>query len=212
MNVLELFAGSCTFSRMAKLLGFDTFASDIKPFNGVDYVTDILNFDLSKMPFYPDIIWASPPCTAFSVASMGYHWKGGNKGYIPATEAASQGIRLVKATLEIIYSLKPTFFFIENPRGLLRKFINDIPRTTVMYCQYGDNRMKPTDIWSNNLWSIWNTHGFLGKTCYNNNKKCHHIPAPRGSRTGTQGLSNAYERSKIPEKLCVEILQSCLNG
>ena len=25
----------------------------------------------------PDFIWASPPCTAFSVASMGHHWLSG---------------------------------------------------------------------------------------------------------------------------------------
>jgi hypothetical protein len=36
-----------------------------------------------------------------------------------------------------------------------------------------------------------------------------HVAAPRGSRTGTQGRSNAYERSKIPDELCQEILKSC---
>ena len=44
--------------------------------------------------------------------------------------------------------------------------------------------------------------------CYNGNTKCHHEEAPRGSQTGTQGLKNNYERSKIPEQLCYDILTS----
>ena len=42
MNVLELFAGSCTFSNEAKKLGYNTFTSDYKQFNNIDYVVDIL--------------------------------------------------------------------------------------------------------------------------------------------------------------------------
>ena len=50
--------------------------------------------------------------------------------------------------------------------------------------------------------------GFIPKTCFNNNIKCHHEPSPRGSKAGTQGLKNNYERSKIPPQLCKEIIQS----
>ena len=57
----------------------------------------------------------------------------------------------MKKVLKIIEQRKPTWFFIENPRGLLRKmpFMRDLMRHTVTYCQYGDTRMKPTDIWTN---------------------------------------------------------------
>ena len=61
--------------------------------------------------------------------------------------------------------------------------------------------MKPTDIWTNN--NKWKP-----KPMCKNGDSCH-ISAPRGSRTGTQGLLNAYERSKIPENLCLEILNNC---
>ena len=44
--------------------------------------------------------------------------------------------------------------------------------------------------------------------CFNGNINCHHEPAPRGSRTGTQGRKNNYERSKIPKELIYEILKS----
>ena len=46
--------------------------------------------------------------------------------------------------------------------------------------------------------------------CHNGNKNCHHEVAPRGSRTGTQGLKGNYERSVVPYELCKEILQGTL--
>ena len=72
--------------------------------------------------------------------------------------------------------------------------------------------MKPTDIFTNHLAGLFNVSGWKPKPmCWNGNKKCHHEAAPRGSKTGTQGLKNDYERSKIPVELCKEILNSCLN-
>jgi hypothetical protein len=60
---------------------------------------------------------------------------------------------------------------------------------------------------------LFNSNGWKPRNeCFNGNVKCHHEAAPRGSRTGTQGLTDNYERSKIPNELCIEILKSCLNG
>ena len=36
--------------------------------------------------------------------------------------------------------------------------------------------------------------------------------APRGARTGTQGLKNHVERSRIPDGLCNYIVQICEDG
>lgn len=204
MNVLELFAGSRSIGKVADELGMNVFSSDINDFGGINYVVDILKFDTSKVPFKPDIIWASPPCTGFSVASIGHHWGGGKGAYVPKTETAKLGIELVKKTIELIEFYKPKYWFIENPRGVLRKMeiVKNLKRNTVTYCQYGDERMKPTDIWTNS--NEWTPR----KMCKNGDK-CH-VSAPRGSKTGTQGRSNAYERSKIPQELCEEILKSCL--
>jgi site-specific DNA-cytosine methylase len=205
MKILELFAGSRSIGKEAEKLNFNVFSSDINNFDRIDYVVNILEFDYTKVPFNPDVIWASPPCTGFSVAALGHHWTGGKNAYIPKTDTAKLGIELAKKTIEIINYYNPKYFFIENPRGLLRKmdFMNNFVRHTVTYCQYGDNRMKPTDIWTNS--NIWTPR----KPCKNGDS-CH-ISAPRGSRTGTQGLKGAYERSKIPELLCKEILKSCIN-
>lgn len=203
MKVLELFAGSRSIGKVADRLAFDVYSSDIEQFGGIDYVTDILEFDVTKIPFKPDIIWASCPCTAFSVAAIGKNWTKVGYVYIPKNPKAEFGLKLVQKTLEIIEHFNPTYFFIENPRGMLRKMpiMTDLPRYGVTYCQYGDTRMKPTDIWTNS--TKWTPRPMCknGDTC--------HVAAPRGSRTGTQGLKGAYERSKIPEELCYEILKSC---
>ena len=160
-----------------------------------------MDFDVSKVPFKPDIIWASPPCTGFSVAVIGRNW---NHDKTPKTDSARLGILLVEKTIEIINHYNPTYWFIENPRGMLRKMpiMENLKMNSVTYCQYGDERMKPTDIWTNS--NDWNPK----KMCKNGDP-CH-VSAPRGSSTGTQGLKNAYERSKIPSELCFEILKSCL--
>ena len=200
MKVLELFAGSRSFSKVAEEMDMETFTSDFNSFDKIDYVVDILNFNINLLPFKPDIIWASPPCTTFSIASCSTHWTIDKK---PKTEKCIKGIKIIKKTLDIINILKPKYWFIENPRGLLRKmeFMQNLGiRHTVTYCQYGDNRMKPTDIWTNN--KNWKPR----KMC-KNGMPCHES-APRGSRTGTQGLKGNYERSIVPYELCKEILES----
>ena len=204
MKVLELFAGSRSVGKIAEQLGMEVFSSDLIEFDGIHYPISILDFDVTKVPFQPDVIWASPPCTGFSVAAIGHHWSGGKGAYIPKTETAKLGIELVRKTLEIINHFQPTYWFMENPRGVLRKLdvVKGLKKNSVTYCQYGDERMKPTDIWTNS--DLWTP-----KPMCKNGDPCH-VAAPRGSRTGTQGRANAYERSKIPADLCLEILKSCI--
>lgn len=207
MKVLELFAGSRSIGKAAESLGYDVFSSDVNDFDKIDYVVDILNFDIKKVPFHPDIIWASPPCTTYSIAAISHH-RPKNK---PLSNFAIKSDLIVKKTLQIIKELNPNKWYIENPRGLLRKqnFMIGLPKTTVWYCTYGYNRAKPTDIWSNNIRSLLNINGWQPRPeCFNGNKNCHHEAAPRGSRTGTQGVKGNYNRSKIPNQLCLEILKS----
>jgi len=198
MKVLELFSGTESFSKVARELGHETFTIDNSPDFNPDLCKDILHLTKGDIPFQPDIIWASPPCTFFSVASIGKHW---NKDNTPKTEQAILGMQIVKKTLWLIKELKPKYVIIENPRGKLRK-LDLIPyeRTTACYCKYGDTRMKPTD--------LWNNFGFKGKMC-KNGSPCH-ISAPRGSKTGTQGLKGNKERSVVPRELCLEILNKII--
>lgn len=144
----------------------------------------------------PHFIWASPPCTSFSVASIGRHW---DKNKQPKTQQAELGLTLVAKTIELIEQLKPSIgYLIENPRGMLRKqAIMTMPRHTVTYCQYGDNRMKPTDLFGH-------LPGWQPKQACKAGDSCHEA-APRGSRTGTQGIKGSKLRSMIPYELSESI-------
>ena len=216
MNVLELFAGSRSIGKAAESLGHNVFSSDLNPFEAIDYAVDILDFDTKQIPFNVDIIWASPPCTSYSIAALSHHRPIGGE----MSDFAKKSDLMVQRTLSIIRELKPMAWYIENPRGMLRKqsFMINLPRTTVWYCKYGDTRAKPTDIWTNNLRSLLNPDGWQPRPeCFNGNTKCHHDKQPRGYAAkvaagaigkGTQGLKNNYERSKIPNKLCLEILNN----
>ena len=212
MNVVDLFAGSMSFTKVAKELGHNTFCTDIKQLknNGIDYVVDIMNFDVSKIPFKNiDVLWASPPCTTFSILAVWKHRRLDS----PLSEDAILGDKMVKKTIELIKILKPKFWFIENPRGLLRKqkYMQGIDRRTVWLCKYGHNVAKPTDIWSNSFHSLFNPDGWVTRPkCFNGNNKCHHEKAPRGStKSGIQGMSSWKTRSVMPPALAKDILNHC---
>lgn len=202
MKTIELFAGTKSFSKVANSFGFETFTTDYEEIDGQDLISDIRTLNKKDFPYTPDILWASPPCEGFSVASIGRNWSGGIRGYIPKSESAKRSIELAKEAIRMVQELNPKWWFIENPRGLLRKmpFMQDFHRVTVTYCQYGDTRMKPTDIWTNATW--WKP-----KPMCKNGDKCH-ISAPRGSKTGTQGIKGYKDRSRIPPALFEEIFSN----
>lgn len=220
MNILELFSGSRSIGKVAQARGHNVFSIDNQDFPDTDWVGDIREFDVNQLPFIPDVIWASPPCTGFSVARIGRNWVQGEP-FTPKTETAKLGIELLHITLIIIrhYSkLNPNLrWFIENPRGKMRKCPDlqpghDLLRHTVSYCKYGDTRMKPTDIWTN--YDGWLPKEMCRPFKYDDkgnviDKHCHHDASPRGSQDGgTQKLKGNYERSKIPQQLCEEIIDS----
>lgn len=86
-------------------------------------------------------------------------------------------------------------------------FVKELPRYTVTYCQYTTDlpleqrRMKPTDIWTNHPDPKFKPPCKNGDPC--------HVSAPRGARTGTQGIKGAIDRSRIPKQLCEHIVDIC---
>ena len=170
--------------------------TDLHTVGDFSFLCHTMNFSIY------DIIWASIPCNTYSVASCSKHRA--QRDYAPTTFEALQADQLSKNIVLIILQQlyqDPGFkFVIENPRGILRKmpFMKPLEkyRKTVSYCQYGDKRMKPTDIWTNIDFEV--------RMC-KNGAPCHES-APRGSNTGTQGLTWA-ERCKIPDELIDVILK-----
>lgn len=207
LNLLELFAGSRSIGKVGKKKGINVFSVDWKPFENIDLSVDIEQLEIKDIPFIPDLIWASPDCTTYSIAACSTHRKNSIE---PKTDYAKKcdkvNIHFISLINEWLKINPNMVYFIENPRGMMRKmpFMQEFKRHTIWYCQYGDDRAKPTDIWTNS--ETWNPR----KECKNGNKNCHHQSSPRGSKTGTQGRKGSYERSIIPSQLCEEIINSIL--
>lgn len=208
MKVLELFAGTRSISKAFERKGHQTFSIEWnKDFENISLYADISKITAKEIIKLcggaPDIIWASPDCTTYSIAGISHHREYIDGILTPKSEYAKFCDKTNKHVLDLIQELKPKYYFIENPRGGMRKmdFMRGLYRYTVTYCQYGDKRMKPTDIWTNHPNPKF-------KPVCKNGDDCHE-KAPRGSQTGTQGLKGAKERAVIPEELCDHVVAIC---
>lgn len=210
MLIFDFFSGTGSSTKAFADAGDRVIRFELdKSFEAEEHI-DIMNLSVGYLLDkygQPDFVWASPPCTAFSVASIGHHWKQGGTNPLPKTEEAKYNQELVWHTRRLIEELNPTHgFLIENPRGMLRKLppVLDLSRVTISYCQYGDTRMKPTDLWGE-------LQGWTPRPLCKNGDPCHES-APRGSRTGTQGLKGAKVRSMIAPELGEEIREAIINN
>lgn len=208
MKILELFAGTRSVGKVFEKHGHEVFSVEWnKDFNDISLYADIGQLsaqDIITKFGRPDVIWASPDCSTYSIASISHHRQREENGNLrPISDYAKFCDEVNKHVIELIKELNPRYWFIENPRGGLRKmnFMQGLPRYTVTYCQYGDTRMKPTDIWTNHPSPQFKPPCHNGDPC--------HISAPRGAKTGTQGLKGSVSRATIPSGLCEHIVDIC---
>jgi len=204
MRVLDLFSGLGGWSAAFADAGHEVVTVELDPKMESTITADVSKLDSIDVPGPWDVILASPPCQRFSVGTIGKNWKRNADGsFLPTNEGAIDALALVEATRRIIDELSPRYFIIENPRGMLRKMpvISDLPRVTVTYCQYGTQHMKPTDLWGSFPPSLW-----FRKPC-SNNATCHES-APRGAKTGTQGIHGSSLRSLVPYALSEAVMNA----
>lgn len=188
-----MFSGYGGWSAAFRDRGHEVFTIDWDPDFRADICTDVTYLNYRDLPWRPDIVLASPPCHRFSVAGMRRYWSG---AISPLTLEAMD---LVRHTVDLIEATKAPFAIIENPRGMLRKLdLIPWPRVTVTYCQYGDHRMKPTDLWGKFPSS------FVPRPPCANGDECH-TRAPRGSRTGTQSLDDYARKAMVPYELSLDV-------
>lgn len=217
MKMLELFCGTKSVSRAFAQRGHDVYTVDweasFEPTICADVGALTVEGVINLCGGLPDVIWASPDCTTYSVMAISLHRHKEADGNLRAeTDYARMCDAINTHVIELIKalqrerqrrSLPPLTFFIENPRGGMRKmrFMKGLPRYTVTYCKYGETRMKPTDIWTNHPAPNFIPPCKNGDSC--------HEPTPRGSRKGTQKLIGSRDRSVIPPMLCHHIVDIC---
>jgi len=225
LHILDLFSGLHGWSADAEAKGHIVRRVEWNADMVADLHADMMTVSVDDLlDLFPerriDLVLASPPCTCFSVASIGHHWTGGKNAYVPKTVEAKKAIKLIKHTINLIEGINPRFWWLENPRGVLRN-LNLIPNTwshaTVWYCMYGEPRAKPTDLWGR--WPrAWIPRPECRNYRYDQQGNLHsphlyacggfHEEAPAGAKTGTQGLAGNAERSVIPSGLAISVLNS----
>ena len=195
MKLLELFSGTGSVGRVARAHGWDVLSLDLK---NADINADIQTWDYKQFePKHFDFIWASPPCTEYSLA----------KTTAPRNIPAAN--KIVEKTWEIIDYLKPTYFVLENPQtGYLKKqdFMQGRYFVDLDYCKYGMPYRKRTRLW-NNIFH-WIPRPLCAKDCGNivNNK---HVRTAQRVPSGPQ--DSRYTQDElyvIPEPLIQEIFEN----
>jgi hypothetical protein len=145
-RALVLFTGTGSIDRSLEEAGFRVDNLDIDPKCNATWTCDILEWEAWRdiEPWTYDFIWASPPCTHYSIART--------TAKTPRNFALADAI--VKKTLQIIEHLEPKGWLLENPAtGFLktRGVVRGLPFVTVCYCMYSDGishkYRKPTALW-----------------------------------------------------------------
>lgn len=128
--ILDLCGGTGAWSRPYREAGYDVRLvtlpdHDVRTYEPPEGVYGIL---------------AAPPCTEFSLAKNGS----------PTPRDLRAGMEIVEACLRVIWQCQHTgaltFWAMENPVGLLRKFLGR-PSFSFRHWQFGNHAVKPTDVW-----------------------------------------------------------------
>lgn len=164
-------------------------------------IMDVLDFDVSIIESPVTVVLASPPCTTMSVASVRWYW-GHIEGYDGAVpgKTAREHIALFQKTLDIIHESQAPYYAIENPMGMAKHIMGEKDHRTY-HCIWKDPDpvtgklppMKPTDLWYHLPPPVSVSWPPLIPDTWEK--------APRGARSGTQGIKDKAERAKIPYRL-----------
>lgn len=156
---VELCCGKTkTFSRIAGALGFATFTVDADPAVSANLTSDIATVSSAALPAAPLIVWASPP--DFRVFSDRKAWASDGT-FSPETREAEEAMTVIRNTINLMTALKPTWWFLENPKTLLRGmplfagFNRGYPsrnRLTFRSDEWGGASGMETDVWTNAYW------------------------------------------------------------
>lgn len=169
-------------------------------------IDDIMTLDPSTLPQKPDMLLMSPPCNCFSVASISHYWENGR----PKNEKTLAAIALVERALWLKDQIKPKWWILENPVGMLIHILGPPIEKTwwaawfsdkdTIVKELGGKPLKPTYLWGKIPSIDWPV------------KPTEYIRAASGSKNGIQNSSiSPALRAMIPyefgKALCLSIEQ-----
>ena len=197
-RLLELCSGTGSVGRAFAARGWDVVSVDCDPVCNAVICCDLLELTAEQCRAYGpiDFLWASPPCTQYSIART--------TGPPPDLEGAD---RLVQKCLDLAAELGVRFVM-ENPwTGKLksRAVVAGIPLRVVDYCMYGARYRKRTALWTNTEFTP--SRPLCSHNCGSCVGRRHLERAQRGSWAGagerrSQGLRTLYA---LPAALCDEL-------
>lgn len=202
MKILELFKGTGSFSNIAESRGHKVFTVDILSKFNPSLVKNVLDLEPKDIPFIPDILWTSPPCTEYSHAKRRgiRNIRGANK--------------VVRKTLELIEEYKKLnpklIWILENPQtGLLKNqpFMKGLPFNDVSYCKYGYPYRKQTRFWNN--FRSWIPQPTCHRDCGFIKNGKHIMSAGNGRKKYTAFSVPLIQKYSVPPSLCLEMVIEC---
>lgn len=131
MKVLELFAGTRSIGKDFESRGHEVYSVEWnKKFENINLYEDIMNVtadQIIKDFGHPDVIWASPDCTTFSIAAISHHRKKNPEtgSLDPVSDYAKFCDKVDRHVLDLIRELTPKYYFIENPRGASQNVLDE---------------------------------------------------------------------------------------
>ena len=140
-RLLELCSGTGIVGAAFAARGWDVVSVDIDPCAHASICCDLLELTVEQCRSHGpiDFVWASPPCTQYSIART--------TGPTPVEGAG----RLVQTCMDLAAALGAPFI-LENPwTGKLkeRAVVDGVPIQRVDYCVYGARYRKRTALWTN---------------------------------------------------------------
>ena len=198
--LLELFSGTGSIGRAFAAQGWDVISVDCDPRAHATIRCDISQFEVSRelCGRTVDCIWASPPCTKYSVA---------RRSAETTAEDLEMSDILVKKTIDIARELGNPALYIENPwTGQLknRGLLDFMQLHRVDYCKYEFPYRKRTAIWTNTAWRP--ERPLCKGDCAAYGVKGHKARAQQG---GPGPRFSQRELYRIPPGLCDEIASYC---
>jgi hypothetical protein len=198
MLLLELMSGTGSIGRAFQELGWQVVSLDLDPKAKPTIVADVCEWEPPE-GFHVDVVWASPPCTEFSLALT------------TRPRDLEAGLRVARRCLELIELLKPKVWFMENPgTGHLPKQAGfaELPCKLCTYCAYGYPYRKLTWVATN---SSWTPRPVCKKgsrcACFEDGR--HPNVAQRGKTRCKEGLRgkncSLKQLYSMPPELCREI-------